>query len=223
MDDLFDVFKIFKLFTRLKNFGELSLWQKIMAIFGVLGLLLTIVFFFWSPSEVEVEEFKLGPAHQVAYEACSEAGADADYFGDVTVPASCGCLARHWAHDFSSDHQTDIKAGLDYMFDYYDKVDWANETDYEQVDRLLVNKYAQMAGKLNMPTRPVDVMRSQMSTLTAATEVCMDSWALSGSAVTEIAALTVYGESALDVPHNEADVVMALRGPSDATILSVSN
>ena len=66
------------------------------------------------------------------------------------------------------------------------------------------------------------MMRRQMTTLTAATNICMDSWSLSGAVVADIAALAVNAPVAIDAPQSEADVVIALRGTSDVTRLSAS-
>lgn len=194
-----------------------------MTVLGGLGLILSGFLFFWDPS-VDIEEFQLGAGHQVAYASCQAVGADyeVDYFGDVTVDESCACYARHWAHDFASDYQADIKTGLKYMYDYYEQVDWSQDADVEAVDRKMVAEYANMSGKLNMPKRTPDIMRRQMTHLAKVTETYTDFDSFIGTNLEAMIALDVK-EPVFAAPENEADVVIALRGSSDAPHLSASN
>lgn len=222
MDDLADIFKIFRFLAKLRNFREMSIWRKILTVFGGLGFIMSLFLFFWTPSSVAVEDFQLGSGHQVSYEACREFGADASHFGDVAVDVSCSCFARHWAHEFSADYQADIKPGLTYMFNHYDQIEWTHDSDIVKIDHNLAREYASKAGKLNMPERTPDMMREQMSKLTKVTETCTDSWSLTDESLTEMLALGLNG-TVLTVPQNEADVVIALRGTSDIPSLSASN
>ena len=222
MDDLTDIFKILRFLSRLRNFREMSILQKGLTILGGLGLIFSLFLFFWTPGSVDAKDFKLGPGHLVAYEACTDYGDGSGYFGDVPVDGSCGCYARFWANGFSPEYQTDIKPGLAYMFDHYAQIDWSEVSDVAVVDRRLSDEYASKAGKLNMPKRTPDMMRRQMSKLTKVTEICTNSDYLTVEGVSEIVALGLK-EVVMTPPQSEADVVIALRGASDVTHLSASN
>ena len=228
MDDLLDIFKIFKFLRRLANFPSMPLWQKALTVIGGVGLLLSLIFtvvaYFMFPT-LEAEDFQLSPAHQTSYNACQGVGSyyETDYLGDVTTTEACGCYARHWAHEYDADYQSDIGPALTQMISLYDTVEILEEDTHEDIKKKFVAEYGKRAGTLTDVPRTASMMRQQMGSLMDISATCLNFLSYDDAGLAAMLALNPYGSSTIEAPQNEAEVVIALRGSSDATELTALN